>query len=146
MVGQITPTMLQHIRYGTFIFFGLVVTGGKLCSVRFLPRSLAHISTGLIFVFFFVPETRRLTLEEMDILFGSRGVAAQDKKRMTEINREIGLEALLANMGINPAGSGIEDEKGIAKDGFGGASSSEEDIQEEKGAIAQKENAPEVKQ
>ena len=57
IVGQITPVMLQKITFGTFIFFGLLTFGGGA------------------FVWFFVPETKRLTLEEMDVLFGSKGVA-----------------------------------------------------------------------
>ena len=42
----------------------------------------------------------QLTLEEMDILFGSRGVAEKDKQRMQDINREIGLEQLLKTVGM----------------------------------------------
>lgn len=57
IVGQITPDMLKHLSYGTFIFFGLLTFGGVL------------------FVWLVVPETKRLTLEEMDILFGSLDVA-----------------------------------------------------------------------
>ena len=57
IVGQITPTMLTHITYGTFIFFGALTFGGA------------------IFIWLYVPETKRLTLEEMDVLFGSVGVA-----------------------------------------------------------------------
>ncbi len=57
IVGQITPIMLQKITFGTFIFFGLLTFGGGA------------------FIWFFVPETKRLTLEEMDVLFGSKGVA-----------------------------------------------------------------------
>lgn len=45
IVGQITPDLIEDITYGTFIFFGLLTTGG------------------VIFVFFFVPETKRLSLE-----------------------------------------------------------------------------------
>ena len=57
IVGQITPIMLQKIEYGTFIFFGVLTFGGAA------------------FIWFGVPETKRLTLEEMDVLFGSVGVA-----------------------------------------------------------------------
>ena len=57
IVGQITPVMLQKITFGTFIFFGLLTFGGAA------------------FVWLFVPETKRLTLEDMDVLFGSKGVA-----------------------------------------------------------------------
>lgn len=42
-----------------------------------------------------VPETKSLTLEEMDILFGSQGTAEADKERMREVNREVGLEELV---------------------------------------------------
>lgn len=57
IVGQITPIMLQKITFGTFIFFGILTFGGGA------------------FIWLFVPETKRLTLEEMDVLFGSTGVA-----------------------------------------------------------------------
>ena len=39
----------------------------------------------------FVPETKNLSLEEMDIIFGSAGVSARDKEIMDEVNREVGL-------------------------------------------------------
>lgn len=47
IVGQVTPDMLTHITYGTYILFG------------------ALTALGAGFVWFFVPETKRLTLEEM---------------------------------------------------------------------------------
>jgi len=74
IVGQVTPDMITHMKYGTFLFFGIMI---------FL---------GAAFIWFYVPETKRLTLEEMDILFGSSGVAAADRERMAQINREIGLD------------------------------------------------------
>ncbi|EON62583.1 hypothetical protein W97_01807 [Coniosporium apollinis CBS 100218] len=77
IVGQVTPDMLEHMRYGTYIFFGLLTFGGAL------------------FVWFVVPETKRLSLEEMDILFGSAGVASADAEKMREINREVGLEEIV---------------------------------------------------
>ncbi|KAI4262860.1 MAG: hypothetical protein L6R42_001967 [Xanthoria sp. 1 TBL-2021] len=82
IVGQITPDMLNNISYGTFIFYGLMTAGGAL------------------FLWLYVPETKRLTLEEMDVVFGSVGVARADSARMREINREIGLDDALRNMGI----------------------------------------------
>ncbi len=57
IVGQVTPDMLRTLTYGNFVFFGLLILGGG------------------VFVWFFVPETKRLTLEEMDVLFGSEGTA-----------------------------------------------------------------------
>ena len=47
IVGQVTPDMLNGISYGTYILFGLLTY------------------MGAAFIWFFVPETKRLTLEEM---------------------------------------------------------------------------------
>ncbi|EGS22305.1 putative hexose transport-related protein [Thermochaetoides thermophila DSM 1495] len=77
IVGQVTPDMLEGITYGTYILFGL----------------LTYL--GAAFIWFFVPETKRLTLEEMDVLFGSEGTAQADLERMEAINNEIGLTQLL---------------------------------------------------
>ncbi|KAL2024903.1 hypothetical protein VTK56DRAFT_3602 [Thermocarpiscus australiensis] len=77
IVGQVTPDMLDGITYGTYILFGL----------------LTYL--GAAFIWFFVPETKRLTLEEMDVLFGSEGTAQADFERMEEINAEIGLTQIL---------------------------------------------------
>jgi MFS family permease len=76
IIGQITPELLESITYGTYILFGLLTF------------------VGAAFIWFFVPETKRLTLEEMDTIFGSEGAALKDQERMAEINREIGLAAL----------------------------------------------------
>jgi MFS family permease len=76
IIGQITPDLLERITYGTYILFGLVII------------------LGAVFIWFFVPETKRLTLEEMDTIFGSEGAALKDQERMAEINHEIGLAAL----------------------------------------------------
>lgn len=44
IVGQVTPDMLEHLRYGTYIFFGLFT------------------AMGAAFIFFFFPETKGLSL------------------------------------------------------------------------------------
>jgi hypothetical protein len=93
IVGQVTPDMLQKITYGTYILFGCLTT------------------LGAAFIWFLVPETKRLTLEEMDIIFGSEGTAQADFERMEEINSEIGLTALLQNQLAGGNGSGSEAEK-----------------------------------
>ncbi|KAL9608198.1 MAG: hypothetical protein Q9167_006958 [Letrouitia subvulpina] len=92
IVGQITPDLLTHIKYGTFIFFGLLTFGGAA------------------FLWWYVPETKRLTLEEMDVVFGSVGVAMRDEERMREVRAEIGLEDVLRGLG-GPKRGGSEDEK-----------------------------------
>ncbi|GJE88676.1 MFS general substrate transporter [Phanerochaete sordida] len=75
IVGQVTPTMMNKLGFGTFVFFG---------SFSFV---------GGLFILFLVPETKGLTLEEMDEVFGSVGLAASDLQRQEEINRAIGLSA-----------------------------------------------------
>lgn len=79
IVGQVTPTMLKHLRFGTFVFFGVF---------SFL---------GGVFILFFVPETKGLTLEEMDEVFGDAdGISARDMERQAAIARRIGLDAFVA--------------------------------------------------
>jgi Sugar (and other) transporter len=78
--------MLTGMRYGTYIFFGLLTLGGAF------------------FVWWFVPETKSLSLEEMDILFGSVGYAARDQEIMAEINREVGLADLVGGEKTAPTG------------------------------------------
>ncbi|TFY58399.1 hypothetical protein EVJ58_g6441 [Rhodofomes roseus] len=74
IVGQVTPTMMKNITFGTFVFFG---------SFTFL---------GALFIAFFVPETKGLTLEEMDDVFGSEGLAAADTERQLAIEKRLGLD------------------------------------------------------
>ncbi|KAK2600365.1 hypothetical protein N8I77_009904 [Diaporthe amygdali] len=92
IVGQVTPDMLSAMPYGTYILFGL----------------LTYL--GAVFIWFFVPETKRLTLEEMDVIFGSEGTAQADSERMEEINNEIGLTQMLRGTGYS-AGNEEEIEK-----------------------------------
>ncbi|PPR02625.1 hypothetical protein CVT24_002196 [Panaeolus cyanescens] len=74
IVGQVTPTMLENLSFGTFIFFG------------------AFSLMGGLFIWFFVPETKGLTLEEMDDIFGaSKGLAVADQQRQDAIFRRLGL-------------------------------------------------------
>jgi Sugar (and other) transporter len=81
IVGQVTPNMLTSLGYSTYILFGL----------------LTYL--GAAFIWFYVPETKRLTLEEMDTIFGSEGTAQADFERVEEINREIGLDTILRGEG-----------------------------------------------
>jgi len=87
IIGQVTPDMLEHLRYGTYIFFGLLTFGGAA------------------FIYFFFPETKGLSLEEMDILFGSSGAAAADSERMREIAREVGLEDVIKGGSVSGPGA-----------------------------------------
>lgn len=83
--------MITGISYGTFLIFGILITMGSG------------------FIWFFVPETSKLTLEEMDIVFGSSGVAIADQERMQAINAEIGLEDRI--QGLTGRSSSVTAEK-----------------------------------
>jgi len=93
IVGQVTPDMITGISYGTYLIFGILTF------------------MGAAFIWFFVPETKRLTLEEMDVIFGSEGTAQADFERMEEINREIGLDTILRGTGHHDGGHETPDEK-----------------------------------
>lgn len=73
VVGQVTPNMLDKLKFGTYIFFG------AFCLLMFL------------WVLLLVPETRYKTLEEMDMVFGDNS-GQVDQERMREIMSEVGLE------------------------------------------------------
>lgn len=91
IVGQVTPDMLSHMKYGTYIFFGVLT---------FL---------GAAFIYFYFPETKGLSLEEMDILFGSVGTAEREKERWREVHAEVGLTELLARAGVYDSGEHVSE-------------------------------------
>ncbi|KIW03089.1 uncharacterized protein PV09_05734 [Verruconis gallopava] len=72
IVALITPRMLKSITFGTFYFF-LV-----FCIILF------------VWVFFFVPETKGVPIEEMDRIFGGNE-AEKDAQRMAAIRARLGM-------------------------------------------------------
>ncbi|KAF5391665.1 hypothetical protein D9757_002372 [Collybiopsis confluens] len=75
IVGQVTPTMIDKLGFGTFIFFGVFsLLGG-------------------FFILFFVPETKGVTLEEMEEVFGAteQNLAVEDAHRLGAIHQRLGL-------------------------------------------------------
>lgn len=93
IVGQVTPIMLQKITYGTYLLFAILTL------------------MGAGFIWFFVPETKRLTLEEMDLVFGSSGTTQADIERQREINIEIGLDQAAGALGTSQRPHSLSDEK-----------------------------------
>lgn len=73
IVGLIVPPMLESIGWGTFIFFAAFAT-------------LAGIWT-----FFFVPETKDKTLEQLDRLFND-ATGQQDEERRQHILGSLAVE------------------------------------------------------
>ncbi|KAG5295672.1 sugar transporter [Histoplasma capsulatum G186AR] len=66
IIGLVTPDMLESITWGTYIFFA------------------AFCMLALAFTFFFVPETRGKTLEDMDLVFGDTA-AHEEQQRIVQI-------------------------------------------------------------
>ncbi|ANB12246.1 Snf3p [Sugiyamaella lignohabitans] len=76
IIGLTTKDMLNSMKYGTYIFFG------------------AFCLMGAGFMYWFVPETKDKTLEELDVYFGgtSDSLAAADRERMQRIMHELGMD------------------------------------------------------
>ena len=72
VIGLVTPDMLATIRWGTYIFFA------AFCLLAFG------------FTWFFVPETKGRSLEDMDVAFGD-WAAHEEKMRLFGIAAQLGL-------------------------------------------------------
>lgn len=72
--------MLQAWEWGTYIFFAV------------------FLAVGIVWVWFFLPETKNATLEEMDRVFGSHS-GQRDAELLQEAQRAVGLTSFLESMG-----------------------------------------------
>lgn len=81
IIAYSTPYMVADIEYGLFLFFG--------CSV----------CVGITFAYFFLPETKGVQLEDMDIMFEAKGFARQKRKTLDAILAER-REEVAANRGV----------------------------------------------
>lgn len=72
IIGLVTPDMLEKLGWGTYIFFA------------------AFAFIAFFFTYFFVPETKGKSLEEMDVVFGDTA-AHEEKARLLEIAASMGL-------------------------------------------------------
>ncbi|ODH48409.1 hypothetical protein GX48_05501 [Paracoccidioides brasiliensis] len=70
IIGLVAPKMLECITWGVYIFFA------------------ANCLLGLLFAFFFIPETRGKTLEDMDLVFGD-AAAHEEQRRIMQIEAEL---------------------------------------------------------
>ncbi|KZL78095.1 D-xylose-proton symporter (hexose transporter) [Colletotrichum tofieldiae] len=76
IIGLVTPDMLETIGFGTYLFFA------AFCALAF------------VMTYFFVPETRGKSLEEMDLVFGDTA-AHEEKARLMAIAASVGLTDVL---------------------------------------------------
>lgn len=78
IIGLVTPDMLETIKWGTYIFFA------------------AFALIAFIFTYFFIPETKGKSLEDMDEIFGDTA-AHEEKQRLFAIAASLGLTAEIPN-------------------------------------------------
>lgn len=85
VIGLVTPDMLARLEWGTYVFFA------------------AFCLLALLFTYFFVPETKGKSLEDMDVIFGD--VAAHEEKaRLFDIAAELGIIELDEVVGSGKGG------------------------------------------
>ncbi|KAG6027210.1 hypothetical protein E4U41_001005 [Claviceps citrina] len=84
-IAFFVPKMLGAWAWGTYLFFAVFLTAG------------------IFWVWFFLPETKGATLEDMDRVFGSH-TGEEDAKLLHEAQREVGLTASLGRRGVLPKG------------------------------------------
>lgn len=92
--------MLSAWQWGTYIFFAV------------------FLAAGIAWVWFFLPETKNATLEEMDRVFGSH-TGEQDAALLREAQREVGLIAFIERIG-GDAGKELEKKEGEQEQVEGG--------------------------
>ena len=81
-IAFFVPPMLQNWEWGTYIFFAV------------------FLACGIVWVWFFLPETKGASLEDMDRVFKSN-VGEQDAELLREAQRDVGLTSFLERMSGN---------------------------------------------
>ncbi|CEJ57720.1 Putative Quinate permease [Penicillium brasilianum] len=91
-IAFFVPPMLQAWQWGTYIFFA------------------AFLFVGILWVWFFLPETKNASLEEMDKVFGSKK-GQEDAELLREAQRDVGLTAFVERLG-SATGRDMEKKEG----------------------------------
>jgi hypothetical protein len=79
LIGLITPPLMEMSSAATFMIFSCACFGAYMWSS------------------YVVPETAGISLEEMDAVFGS-AAGQKDRKRKSELERELGLHDLIKSL------------------------------------------------
>lgn len=97
IIAFIVPPMIAGIKWGMYLFFAV------------------WLALGAVFIWFFVPETKNKTLEEMDIIFGSIA-GHEDVELLANAREEVGLESLLRQLssGTNDSDVGAAEKAAVS--------------------------------
>ncbi|CZR67016.1 related to quinate transport protein [Phialocephala subalpina] len=95
VIAFVVPPMLSGIGWGTYVFFAVWSAAGG------------------VFIYFFMPETKGKTLEEMDQVFGSH-TATEELEAFARVQERVGLTALIAS---RAGGVGASDGSSMDKEG-----------------------------
>jgi hypothetical protein len=90
IIGLVTPDMLDKVKWGTYIFFAC------FCLIA------------LGFTYFFIPETKGKSLEDMDVVFGDTA-AHEEKTRLFNIAATLGLTAHVPDEKVEAARGEMEE-------------------------------------
>ncbi|KFY45548.1 hypothetical protein V495_02923 [Pseudogymnoascus sp. VKM F-4514 (FW-929)] len=101
-IAFFVPPMLETWEWGTYIFFA------------------AFLFVGIIWVYFFLPETKNATLEEMDRVFKSH-TGERDAELLREAQRDVGLTAFLEGNGSGNEAKHMVQEKSVIAPFYEGA-------------------------
>lgn len=71
-IAFFVPPMFATWAWGTYIFFSV------------------FLAAGVVWIYFFLPETKNASLEEMDRIFGSH-TGAEDAAMLAQAQRDVGL-------------------------------------------------------
>ncbi|KAK7522307.1 quinate permease [Phyllosticta citriasiana] len=94
IIALIAPRMLDSMGWGMYIFFA------------------CWAALGGVFIYFFMPETKGKTLEEMDQVFGSK-TSVEDTEMLARAQEDVGLVQFVEDLnGTATPRKPIEDEKG----------------------------------
>ncbi|OJJ98843.1 hypothetical protein ASPACDRAFT_121570 [Aspergillus aculeatus ATCC 16872] len=94
VIGLTTKDMLASMKYGTYIFFAI------------------FSGLGGLFIWYFAPETKDKTLEELDVFFGGSmdSIAEADRLRMQAIYDRLGLSGVEKVEDLDNEKTKIQDE------------------------------------
>lgn len=93
IIGVITPPMIQHIKWGTFLFFA------------------AFSFMSAIWTWFFCPETKGVSLEGLDRIFGTKAGVEEIDAKADILHAIIGISSTTGRNDLPALGTGYQNDE-----------------------------------